>query len=317
MIIQAYKCPDTGKLFEHEDQFEKHLRSLARTQGRRDREKKVVQDRRSLLAEWRSLKTVDDITAFMVKNFVRLRQQSWTDSRTGSLSSIDVREGMKWRKPEERGPTTDPRAGWHGVWQFYYRTRYHGTLSSIFSMLPGVRGMVLKPTLNQFGAYPPADSDRAQIHLEGEAFPGMLKHEMDETLAEFKALCASDFPKRMVRAHTMLLQIETARQKNDLLKRRSSHKLFSPLVDEIELTGQLFPEFDTYFSVAAPREQVMKALSEFKVIAIPSSGPNKSQRHYITDIDTAVWLNMAGAIPPNAPLLSINGPRAYEDDCPF
>jgi hypothetical protein len=176
----------------------------------------------------------------------------------------------------------------------------------------------MRPTLNQFGAYPSDNSDRVQMFLAGESFPVMLKRDIDEAIAEFKALCACDFRKRMARAHAMLLQIENARQRNDLLKRRSSHKLFSPLVDEIEIMGQLFPEFDTYFSVAAPRELVMKALSEFKVLAVQSSGPNKLQRHYITDIDTAVWLNMSGAIPPNAPLMRINGPRAdEEDDVPF
>jgi uncharacterized C2H2 Zn-finger protein len=69
MIIQAYKCPDTGKLFEHEEQFEKHLKSLLHTQNRREREKKVEQDWRAMLAELRSLPSAEDVA-----NFVRFRK---------------------------------------------------------------------------------------------------------------------------------------------------------------------------------------------------------------------------------------------------
>lgn len=113
MIITAYKCPDTGEVFEHQSEYNRHRRRYLREQriAQKDLADRIAYDK--LVKDFNDGATsVDDISAWIIANNDLITSQRW--NFFGKQTDFKI-TSLKWTKLmyRERCSNThrSPRSG--------------------------------------------------------------------------------------------------------------------------------------------------------------------------------------------------------------
>lgn len=147
MIIQAYKCTETGKLFEDKEKYKKHLRALATQRAQQRRLAKAEAEREAFIANiGATVKSIDELKKFIHDNWEwffanGLKHRPWACDKkpVNKHKLVNLNIDVRWsdtvsnthhcprggvrnwdqRGNREKGPNLpESYPGWHGCITF-------------------------------------------------------------------------------------------------------------------------------------------------------------------------------------------------------
>lgn len=156
MQIVAYKCTDTGKLFEHQADFLAHREEFVSKKVQQDRDRETIQAVRTgwaalqeqatdlvSIQDWIQTHSLALAQTCAIRNnrpppssnfkIHRVRLSVFWENLCSNSHSAPIDGVQNWRRDPKK-PLGYP--GWKGRAEFHYDGEYHGFFSSLFEVSP-------------------------------------------------------------------------------------------------------------------------------------------------------------------------------------
>ncbi len=283
MLIQAYKCVKTNKLFETEAAFKRHLVGLARVEFWDEKRRQRDLARTRHIKEFQALDELVEMEKWIENNFTRIRHYVQFPERKGTIASLRFHD-ITWKD-----------TGWKAEIKVKWKTPFDGFLSDVLRIL----GIDVVRNRHLLGN----GDDSIEVFLPAKRFQNLYS-KIEKSFVERLRFCSKlSFENRL--SHVQ----EITRLCNEMYNRRFClrSKARLPCLN-LNLTAlgrvqTFFPEFEVAWLVADWRAggdtnlsiKVMELVQKKRLIRVKSA--------ILTTADDAIWLKMSGYLPRDIELI--------------